>query len=147
MILVYSLIGFLGLFIGELFHKKFREEVDFKWFKIIRKIVLLVILGVLLFNFDFFLLIGILIGFLVSYFIKNIYFYLGFVFLLGFNEVAGLLSGLVFIFGLFNKFKVKYLFYFLPLVLLFFQVGFGLFYGFAIGGILNYVIGYKRFKK
>jgi len=144
--LIYSLIGFLGLLLGELFRKKFKEEVDEKWFKLIRRIILLVILIVLLSGFDYLLIIGIIIGFSAYYLIKNIYLYLGFA-VLGFNEVAGLLSGLVFMFGLFSKFKVKYLFYFLPLVLLFFEVGYGLFYGFTMGGILNYVINYKRLEE
>ena len=147
MLIVYSIIGFLGLIFGELFRRKFKEEVSGKWFSLIRDVILLIILLILIFKFNFYLIIGALAGFLIYYLIKNVYFYLGFVFLFGFNEVVGLLSGLIFMFGLFNKFRIKYLLYFLPLVLLFFKFNSGLVSGFIIGGILNYVGCYKRNKK
>ena len=148
MLIVYSIIGFLGLILGEVFRNKFKEEVSERWFWVIKTIVLLIILGVLAFSFSNYLIfIGVIIGFLMYFLIKNIYLYLGFVILLGFNEIVGLLSGLIFIFGLFEKLKVKYLFYFLPLVLLFFKLDLGLVSGFVIGGILNYVRFYKKNKK
>lgn len=148
MILIYSVIGFLGLIIGETFRRKFREEVNERYFKLIKNIMLLIILIILIFNFNIYLIIGVFIGFLFYFLLKNIYFYLGFMILLGFNEVVGLLSGLVFVFGLFNKFKIKYVLYFLPLILLIFNnLNYGLISGFVIGGILSYVRNYKRNKK
>ena len=147
MLLVYSIIGFLGLITGAIFRKKFKEEVSEKYFSLIKLFLLVVISSILLFNFGYYLIIGALIGFLAYFLIKNIYLYLGFIILLGFNETAGLLSGFVFIFGLFEKFKLKYLLYFLPLIFLLFSLDKGLVSGVIIGGILGYVRNNKRIKK
>src|SRR3989344_139591 len=104
---MHEIISFLGLIIGIILSKKFKDELkDIKNFlKILGFILIISIILKLIFiiNFNFIFLIGILAGIIVNYFLKNNYLYFGFTltltsFLDNANKVF--FSILIFIYGL-----------------------------------------------
>ena len=164
--IIATIIAFLGLIIGQVLASQVKEELKLgrKWFLLIAKILLLVILFklVLLAGPSLSFFIALLIGLVVNYFLKKIYLYFGFLILLSnFMNLNDKLffASLIFIFGLafgsivyikFKKFNYKIslinlVFYLIPVLFLLskdFVVANGsLFTGFIVGGL---IIGFNK---
>ena len=75
-----EILAFLGLIFGIFVVNIAKEELDSgkKYFDFIELILLcILIIAVLLFNFGYFIFIGLITGFLLYFILKNIYFYFG----------------------------------------------------------------------
>ena len=159
--MVFQIIGFLGLIIGIILAKEFRNELkDIKNFiKIISFIVIsgIIIRLILLANFSLMFFVGLLIGLITNYFIKNNYLYYGSSLMLASSMHINdeiLFSILIFILGLtqsaLKKINRKFLLislilFALPFTFLLTNLNYGGFIiGFSIGGL---AIGINQFNK
>lgn len=157
------LIAFLGLVFGILFSRLAKEEIKpgEKYFKILEKIILFILVIALLYyawNNLLLTIIGFIIGIFVSSIFKIKYFYLGFAMMLGFlvsKEFSLIIASLILLYGLpygsrefFNKkFMDKvflyFLFFIIPFVFLFFGFvnnNLYLFLAFVAGALFNFLI-------
>lgn len=131
----YWIIAFLGLVIGIILANRTKEELKAgkKYFVLLERIVLFVLIIFLLYrvSFSFLVILGFFLGFVFFYKLGKIYFYLGLVVLLSSlisESFLVLITALIFIFGLaygtlsYSKKKIIFgydLIYFLtPLILL-----------------------------
>ncbi len=159
----YALISFLGLIVGLILSKEFKTELkDIKTFiKIISFLVLSFIMLrlILLSKFDFIFLLGLITGFTSNYFIKNNYFYYGFILMLTEfmqNNDKIFFSILIFMLGLNYSVLKNINKKFLILSLILFALPFTLLltnltsnynnfiFGFTVGGLLY---GFKQYYK
>lgn len=155
------LIAFLGLIAGFFLNKVVKEELEpgKKYFAYL-SIVLLAFIIILNIVPILGILIGVVIGVILSYLISNVYFYLGISALVSIlsNNNIGLLSGLIFIFGLSyaalnykgvnKKFLLKGLiFFFIPFILISINIFPGfytIFSGISIGGLIMVIIKIQK---
>ncbi|MEK6826035.1 MAG: hypothetical protein AABX90_00225 [Nanoarchaeota archaeon] len=158
--LVYlvPVIAFLGMILGIVLNKLATEEIKFgkfgaRYFVWMKRIVLFFILISILYLADNFLIV---IGFAILGFIAGVFFseylFLGISMVIGFlfsGEILIWLSSLVFLYGLpygsmMRRVKRGHIYllglFFIPLVLLFFNIGSNFLIGFVAGGCFNYLI-------
>lgn len=163
---IAAVIAFLGLIIGQVLASQVKEELKIgkKWFKLISKVLLLIILFklALLTSLSLSFFIALLAGVLINYFLKRLYLYFGFLILMSsFMNLNDKLffASLIFLFGLTfgsliytekKKFNYKgslinLILFLLPFLFLLtkdFVVANGnLFTGFILGGL---IIGFKK---
>ncbi|MAG47495.1 hypothetical protein CL617_02725 [archaeon] len=94
-----EILSFLGLIFGIFISKISKEELkDWERYFDVAYSFLLIIIAVLIFDFSYMILLGILIGFFLYFILKNIYFYFGL--LLSVNGFVLPLVVLIFIIGL-----------------------------------------------
>jgi len=159
--MVFQIIGFLGLIIGIILAKEFRNELkDIKNFiKIISFIVIsgIIIRLILLANFSLMFFVGLLIGLMANYFIKNNYLYYGSLLMLASSMHVNdktFFGILIFILGLTQSALKRINGKFLLISLILFALPFtflltnlnysGFIIGFSIGGL---AIGINQFNR
>jgi len=158
--MLYSLISFLGLIIGVILSREFKNELkDIKKFLQIINLTIIIIIILrllLLIKFDLVFLIGLIIGILINYLIKNNYLYFGGILMLSnfMNDVNKIFfTILIFVIGLIcpvlnniNKKKliISFILFALPFTLLLTNLSYNNFIlGFSIGGL---AVGFNKYK-
>ncbi|MBI4159258.1 hypothetical protein HY500_03290 [Candidatus Woesearchaeota archaeon] len=155
--LAESIIAFSGLVIGFFLNKFVKEELEIgkKYFALLSIVLLASLL--FLIKADISLIIGFLVGILLSFIVKDIYFYLGLLItsIALFQENIVIVSSIIFVFGLsyaalnhsmLNKklMIISFVLFFIPFLLLL-QIRiigsyYSIFQGIAAGGIVKYII-------
>lgn len=146
MIYLIFIIIFSGLLINLLLQKIAKEELKpgKKYFKIIEKIILFLLIIIILTQIKSYsyLLIGVVIGFLIAMF-TSIYLFIGFPLAISFlltNNFILLISSLTFIYNILpKKFSYNYLLFFIPLIFIQFTP-IDLLIGISAGSLFNYFI-------
>ena len=152
------IIAFMGVSIGILLKKIAEEEIKFgkfggRYFIWMKRITLvLLIIFMLYYSANYlYLFIGVIIGIIISIFL-NEYLFLGLSMAASFPDKNMLLvsSSLIFLYGLpygslFRKMRLNHilliaLLFFIPLLLLFFDINQSLIIGLSCGGLFNYIM-------
>ena len=159
----YALISFLGLIIGLVLSKKFKSELkDIQ--KFLKFVVFILIMSIilrllLLINFSYLFLSGMIIGAVVNYFLRYNYLYFGFILMLAnlMNELDQIFFSIsIFILGLSYNALIEANKKNIIIIIILFALPFGLLFtnlasdyfdflsGVSIGGL---AVGFKQFNK